>query len=38
VKIGSGADVEGEVRKLLNKARDAEKKKAKASDRATAGA
>jgi peroxiredoxin len=37
VKVGSGADVEGEVRKLLNKARDAEKKKAKASDRASAG-
>jgi hypothetical protein len=37
VKVGAGADVEGEVRKLLNKAHDAEKKKAKASDRAAAG-
>jgi peroxiredoxin len=34
VKVGSGANVEGDVRKLLNKARDAEKKKAKESDRA----
>ena len=38
VQVGSGADVEGEVRKLLNKAHDAEKKKAKESSRATAGA
>jgi peroxiredoxin len=37
VKVGSGADVEGDVRKLLNKAHDAEKKRAKESDRATAG-
>jgi peroxiredoxin/Zn ribbon nucleic-acid-binding protein len=36
VQVGSGADVEGEVRKLLNKAHDAEKKKAKESNRATA--
>jgi peroxiredoxin len=35
VQVGSGADVEGEVRKLLNKAHDAEKKKAKELDRAT---
>ena len=38
VQVGSGADVEGEVHKLLNKAHDAEKKKAKESNRATAGA
>jgi peroxiredoxin len=37
VKVGSGADVEGDVRRLLGKARDAEKKKAKASDRPPAG-
>jgi peroxiredoxin len=37
VQVGSGADVEGDVRKLLNKAHDAEKKKAKESDRAAAG-
>jgi hypothetical protein len=37
VKVGSGADVEGDVRKLLNKARDAEKKKAKESERRAAG-
>jgi peroxiredoxin len=37
VKVGSGANVEGDVRKLVNKARDAEKKKAKLSERATAG-
>jgi thiol-disulfide isomerase/thioredoxin len=37
VQIGSGSNVEGEVRKLLNKARDAEKKRATRSDRATAG-
>jgi peroxiredoxin len=36
VQVGSGADVEGEVHKLLNKAHDAEKKKAKESNRATA--
>jgi peroxiredoxin len=37
VKVGSGADVEGDVRRLINKARDAEKKKAKESQRTTAG-
>ena len=37
VKVGSGADVEGDVKHLLDKARDAEKKKAKQSDRAAAG-
>ena len=37
VKVGSGADVEGDVRRLLNKARDAEKKKAKQSEHAPAG-
>jgi peroxiredoxin len=36
VKVGSGADVESDVRRLVNKARDAEKKKAKDSDRASA--
>jgi peroxiredoxin len=36
VKVGSGADVEGDVKKLLNKAHDAEKKKARESDRAAA--
>ncbi len=38
VKVGSGADVEGSVRKLVNRAVDAAKKKAKQSDRTTAGA
>jgi thiol-disulfide isomerase/thioredoxin len=37
VKMGSGADVEGDVRKLVKKALDAEKKKAKESERAQAG-
>jgi len=37
VKVGSGADIEGDVNRLLKKARDAEKKKAKESDRAAAG-
>jgi len=37
VKVGSGADVEGDVRKLVKKALDAEKKKAKESERAQAG-
>jgi len=37
VKVGSGADVEGDVRKLVKKALDAEKKKAKESERARAG-
>lgn len=37
VKVGSGANVEGDVRKLVKKALDAEKKKAKESERATAG-
>jgi len=37
VKVGSGANVEGDVRRLLNKARDAEKKKAKEAARASAG-
>jgi peroxiredoxin len=37
VKVGSGANVEGDVRRLLNKARDAEKKKAKEAARASTG-
>jgi peroxiredoxin len=37
VKVGSGADVEGDVRRLLNKAHDAEKKKAKELARASTG-
>jgi peroxiredoxin len=37
VKVGSGADVEGDVRKLINRARDAQKKKAKDSERGAAG-
>ena len=37
VKVGSGANVEGDVRKLVKKALDAEKKKAKESERAPAG-
>ncbi len=37
VQMGSGANVEGEIKKLLNKAHDAEKKKFKASDHAAAG-
>jgi peroxiredoxin len=35
VKVGAGTDVEGGVRKLVKRALDAEKKKAKESDRAT---
>ena len=37
VKVGSGADVEGDVRKLVKKALDAEKKKAKEAEHASAG-
>ena len=37
VKVGSDADVTSDIRKLVNKARDAEKKKAKESDRAAMG-
>lgn len=33
VKVGSGGDIEDDVNRLLKKARDAEKKKAKESDR-----
>jgi peroxiredoxin len=37
MKIGAGSNVEGEVKKLLKRALEAEKKKAKESERATVG-
>jgi peroxiredoxin len=37
VKVGSGADVEGDVNRLLKKVRDAEKKKAKESEKPASG-
>jgi peroxiredoxin len=37
VKVGSNSDVEGEVKKLVKKALEAEKKKTKEADRTTAG-
>jgi peroxiredoxin len=37
VKVGSGADIEGDIKKLLKKAGEAEKKKARESDRSAAG-
>jgi TonB family protein len=37
VKIGSNADLEGDIRRLVKRATDAEKKKAKESERAPAG-
>jgi hypothetical protein len=37
VKVGSDADVSGDIRRLVKKAQEAEKKKAKDSDRAAAG-
>jgi TonB family protein len=37
VKVGSGADIEGDIRKLLKKAADVEKKKARESEHPAAG-
>ncbi len=37
VKVGSDADVSGDIKRLVKKAQDAEKRKAKDSDRAAAG-
>jgi peroxiredoxin len=37
VKVGSGADIEGDIKRLLKKANDVEKKKARESDHSSAG-
>jgi peroxiredoxin len=37
VKVGAGADIEGDIRKLLKKAADVEKKKARETDHPSAG-